>query len=71
MAFLAVEMDMGVLVVIMIMTKAQLVAGAFHVLNGMHEVIVPECHQAAEYAGLIHRSYLILKFSETERPSRV
>ena len=56
MAFLAVEMDMGVLVVIMIMTKAQFVAGAFHVFYGMHEVIVPESHQAAEYAGLIHRS---------------
>ena len=50
MAFLTIEVDMGVFVVIGVMAVTQLIPGSFHIFYRMHEMVILESHQAPEYS---------------------
>ena len=70
-ASLAIEMYVGVLVVIRVVAEAQFVPDSFHAFDGMDEMMLLECVQAAEYSGLVDRPYTVLQLHQAQRPARI
>lgn len=49
-AFLAIEMYVGIFVMVGVMAQAELIAGAVHILDGMDQMAFPEKDKSAENA---------------------
>ena len=67
-AFLTIEMYMGVLIMIGIVAPAKLVPGSFCILDRMDKVILLEKSKAAEYSGLVDAADLPFKFHQAQWP---
>ncbi len=64
----AMEMDMGILVILVAATLAQFVADTVPVLDHMHKMMLAEQHQRPEYSGLVDGIDHGFKFDKGHRP---
>lgn len=63
----AIEMDMGIFVMIGIVAQTQFITGPFHVFNGMDKMMILEGVQAAENTGLVNSLDPVLQFHQAQR----
>ena len=61
-ATLAIEMHMSIVVVLIVMTQAQLITRAITALERMNKVVVLKQSQSPEDATLVDSPYLVLQF---------
>ena len=63
-ASFAIEMDVGIFVMVGIVAQTQFITGPFHVFNGMDKMMILEGVQAAENTGLVNSLNPVLQFHQ-------
>lgn len=63
-ASFAIEMDVGIFVMVGIVAQTQFISGSFHILNGMDKMVFLEGVQAAENPGLVNSLNPVLQFHQ-------
>lgn len=71
MAFLAVEMHMGILVMGSIMAETKLIPGTFNILDRVDEMMLLENGEATEYPGLVYRSDAFFQLHHAQWPAGI
>lgn len=71
-ARLAIEMDMGIGMIADCFTAARfIIQDTTSVFESMHDIVLQEQGQYAEYTGLVHRFQQIFQVGQTHRPARL